>query len=488
MSQAGVAEVLARGHPDRVEMTTVGVDIGSSTSHLMFSRVGLQRLADRLSSRYVVVERTILWTSPILLTPFAEDGLIDAAELSTFVARAYQQAGIEAGGVDSGAVILTGVALRRANARSIAQKLAIDTGKFVCASAGHHLEAVLAAHGSGAVARSRGSGEAIHVDIGGGTTKLAIVSDGTVLATAALAVGGRLVAYDSERRLTRVEAGVEPLLRRMGVPFELGRFLSEDDERRLAGALAGALVDVVAGEPFTAASMGLLLTEAPTRRPRGVITVSGGVAEYMHPRGPPHYGDLGRCLAAAVVEQSDRAGRRLEVLGQPIRATAVGVSQFSVQVSGSTIGADEEVLPVRSVPLVHVGMPDDDALDKDSLAAAIALVVRHRQQGLDGSRLPGLHIRWSGTPSHYRLLATAQAVHRVWQDADRPSPLVVVFDRDVAASFARVMRTLDPPPPAMVVLDGLELEELDYLDIGRLVRPAGVVPVVVKSLLFADGA
>ena len=54
---------------DNVELTTVGIDIGSSTSHLMFARVHLQRLGTALSSRFVVVGRKVLWKSPILLTP-----------------------------------------------------------------------------------------------------------------------------------------------------------------------------------------------------------------------------------------------------------------------------------------------------------------------------------------------------------------------------------------------------------------------------------
>jgi ethanolamine utilization protein EutA (predicted chaperonin) len=34
--------------------------------------------------------------------------------------------------------------------------------------------------------------------------------------------------------------------------------------------------------------------------------------------------------------------------------------------------------------------------------------------------------------------------------------------------------------------DGLELAELHFVDVGEVIRPANVVPVVVKSLIFPE--
>src|SRR6266571_2506911 len=140
---------------DNVELMTVGIDIGSSTSHLMFARVHLQRLGTALSSRFVVVDRKLLWQSPILLTPYLPDYTIDVDELSGFIGGAYAYAGLDPADIDSGAVILTGEAIKRHNARAIADLFSEEAGRFVCASAGHHLECQLSAHGSGAVALSR---------------------------------------------------------------------------------------------------------------------------------------------------------------------------------------------------------------------------------------------------------------------------------------------------------------------------------------------
>src|SRR5262249_54012551 len=172
---------------DNVELTTIGIDIGSSTSHLMFARVHLARLATGLSSRFVVVERKILWQSPILLTPYLPDFTIDTGRLSEFITRCYDAAGLKPANVDTGAVILTGEALKRRNARAIPALFSAESGKFVCASAGHHMECQMAAHGSGAVKLSASRSKTVlNVDIGGGTTKLALIKNGDVLATIAL--------------------------------------------------------------------------------------------------------------------------------------------------------------------------------------------------------------------------------------------------------------------------------------------------------------
>ena len=164
---------------ETVELKTIGIDIGSSTSHLLFAKVILQRQTQGLSSRFVVIGREVMWRSPIMLTPFLADGTIDAHQLGHFIHGAYHQAGFVRADIDSGAVILTGEAIKRTNARAIDELFAGEAGKFVCASAGHKLECTLAAHGSGAVRLSKELDKCLlHVDIGGGTTKLALIDRG----------------------------------------------------------------------------------------------------------------------------------------------------------------------------------------------------------------------------------------------------------------------------------------------------------------------
>ncbi|HEX2230172.1 MAG TPA: ethanolamine ammonia-lyase reactivating factor EutA, partial [Candidatus Binatia bacterium] len=122
---------------EELRLTSVGVDIGSSTSHLVFSRLELTLEG----SRYRVTKREILNESEILLTPYVDDTRIDVEALEAFINQQYKKAKIRREEVDTGALILTGVAVRRRNARAIAELFAEEAGKFVAVSAGDGLEA-----------------------------------------------------------------------------------------------------------------------------------------------------------------------------------------------------------------------------------------------------------------------------------------------------------------------------------------------------------
>ena len=99
----------------------------------------------------------------------------------------------------------------------------------MCASAGHNLEGILAAHGSGAVGLSHERhATLLHVDVGGGTTKLGVLRDGEILSTAAIHVGGRLVAFDAESRITRIEPSALVLAESLGVSLRMGEPLSRN--------------------------------------------------------------------------------------------------------------------------------------------------------------------------------------------------------------------------------------------------------------------
>ena len=274
---------------DNVELTTVGIDIGSSTSHLMFARVHLQRLGTALSSRFVVVGRKMLWQSPILLTPYLPDYTIDVDELAGFIGGCYAYAGIDRDEIDSGAVILTGEAIKRRNARAIADLFSEEAGKFVCASAGHHMECQPPRNGSGAVALSRGHGVTLlNVDIGGGTTKLALIEKGRIIATTAIAVGGRLVVEDPKDGLTRVEPPATEVARRLGIELALGQPLAAADRKRIAERMARLVMGMIDLRQPGELTRRLLVTEAwpaaLANRRIDAMTFSGGVAEYLYKR------------------------------------------------------------------------------------------------------------------------------------------------------------------------------------------------------------
>src|SRR5256714_9373455 len=364
---------------DNVELTTVGIDIGSSTSHLMFARVHLQRLSTALSSRFVVVERNILWQSPILLTPYRADYTIDVDDLGGFVGGCYAYAGIEREAVDSGAVILTGEALKRRTARAIAELFSEEAGRFVCASAGHHMECQLAAHGSGAVALSRGHGATLlNVDIGGGTTKFALIEKGHLAATAAIAVGGRLIVEDPKQGLVRIEEPAREIAKNLGIELALGQTLAPADRERMVARMVRLVMRMTDRRPPDELMRRLLVTDPwPDRLiNKGIdaLTFSGGVAEYLYKRETRGFGDLGADLAHAL---SHALAHRRDLPpvwdpGAGIRATVIGAAQFSVQTSGNTIAISKpDDLPLHNLPVLACGFELGDVVDKNAVAATV---------------------------------------------------------------------------------------------------------------------
>ena len=472
---------------DNLAFTTVGIDIGSSTSHLLFAKVALQRQAQGHSSRFVVIGRDIVWRSPILLTPFRADGLIDAAVLGGFIDRCYSEAGFTKDEVDGGAVILTGEAIKRKNARAIDELFAAQAGKFVCASAGHRLEARLAAHGSGAVALSKDRGICLlHIDIGGGTTKLALIDRGTIVGLAAFAVGGRLIAADARGDWTRVDHSARLVADDLSVNVSPQTLADESVRRRMAQRLAAAAAAIIFDAPLDPLARSLTLTEPlPRKIAPAALTFSGGVAEYIFGQENSEFGDIAKPLAQALArELSARSGLPLIDPGQRIRATVIGASQFTVQVSGKTIYLpDPYVLPVRNVPVVRITM-DSGLPDRDRTAAEISTALGVID--LDKSANVAIGFSWRDDPEHSRLRAAAEAIAGALQPMqERIKLLLLAIDGDIGKTFGRLIHRELNWPGKIICLDGVELHEFDYIDVGELVAPPGVVPVVIKSLLFA---
>jgi ethanolamine utilization protein EutA len=457
----------------------------------MFARVHLQRLSTALSSRFVVVDRKILWQSPILLTPYRPDYTIDVDDLSGFIGGCYAYAGIERDKVDSGAVILTGEALKRKNARAIADLFSDEAGKFVCASAGHQMECQMAAHGSGAVALSRGhNATLLNVDIGGGTTKFALIEKGRILATCAVAVGGRLIV-EGENGLTRVEPPAEEVARELGIELGLGKVLTAADRKRIATRMARVVLGLIDLRQPGELARRLMVTDPwPANLANKAIdamTFSGGVAEYLYKRESRRFGDLGSDLAE---ELRHALAHRRDLPpvwdpGQGIRATVIGAAQFSVQISGNTILiADPDKLPLQNLPVLACNF----ALGDDVDAAAIADAVRaalSRADFAEGESPVALSFPWHGDPSHARLYAVAAGICAALpRTLAEEMPLVLLIDGDVGKSLGRVIRHEIAPSADVIAIDGVQLKEFDYVDIGSVIELTNVVPIIIKSLLF----
>jgi ethanolamine utilization protein EutA len=454
---------------DRISILTVGVDIGSSTSHLVFSRITLERL----DSRYVVVQRETLHESGILLTPYksGEKDDIDAGVLGAFIGRQYEAAGVKPETIDTGALILTGVAARRSNARAIGDLFAREAGRMVAVSAGDSLETIMAAHGSGAVARSRRERATVmNIDIGGGTSKIAICADGKVIAQTAVDAGARLIVSDARGRIERVEAAAhlyDAADLKVGDVLDCAR--ASAFANRMADRLDQAIRGVAAGLQIDA------------------LTVSGGVAEYFYGRENSAFGDLGVALAGAIRRRLEAWGPRIEFPDQGIRATAIGASQYTMQVSGSTIYVSPlSILPLRNVAVIALDFEfDREAIEPGAVSTVIGAALQ-RLDLADGDAPVALFVPWRGPATFSRLDAFCRGVREgMARVLAQGHPLVLAGDGDVGGLIGVHFHEELGLAHSVVSIDSLELREFDYIDIGAMLDLSGAVPVVIKSLLFA---
>ncbi|MFC1962564.1 ethanolamine ammonia-lyase reactivating factor EutA [Chloroflexota bacterium] len=470
-------------NPDLMEIISVGIDIGSSTTHLMFSRLFLQRRGLELSSRFEVVEREVLFCSPVLLTPYRDWDTIDTGALAQFVARSYAEAGVESSQVDTGAVICTGEAVKKKNAEAIVRLFANQGGKFVCATAGPNLEAVLAAHGSGAVVRSRDS-TIMNTDVGGGTCKLAIVKNGSILETAAINVGSRLVAWDTQGRVNRIEEAGAKIARWAGVPLELGKPLSQQNKEVLAEVMAQFLFEFLEGKGLSPLAEELLITPFYRHARDGAqLLFSGGVAEYIYGREIQDYGDLGPHLAESIQRRVPVLGLTLGEPAEGLRATVIGASQNTIQVSSSTIFLPrKDLLPIRDLVVVTPLLEGEEP-DADEVAGAIEKAFV-RFDLLEHRRLVALSVRYPWENSYNALKTLALGVLQTRALWGHQNPLVLVFDTDIGRLVGAILKEDLGLEQEVVAIDEIVVGDFDFIDIGEELGHSQAVPVVVKSLVF----
>ena len=476
------------GGEDRIELHTVGIDVGSATSHLAFCRL----TAERAGGRYVVTARDLLYESRIALTPYSDPLTIDGTALEEFIRTEYVAAGVSPDAIDTGVVILTGMALRKENARTVGELFADETGRFVSLSAGDRLEAVLAAHGSGAVAASFDVGIVLNLDIGGGTTKFTLCDSGVVQGVAAIEIGARLVVRDASGAVVRLEEPGARIAKRCGLDLHLGATIDDDDVDRIVSEMVSVLSAALRGDWGDERLGDLLLTEPPEGWGRpAAIAVSGGVGEFFYGRESRDFGDLGRCLGRAFRDAVAESETTITPTTVGIRATVVGASQYTVQVSGSTIFVlHASALPLRNVPVIAPLL----ALDEDLLPdpSATSQAISDRLSLLELEETPGpiaVVMRWRGSVELERLDAICAGITSgLARHLERGTPLVLVWDDDVAGIVGRHLVVEFGVTSPLVSVDGIELREFDFVDIGEVIGGSGSVPVTIKSLTFPTNA
>ena len=438
------------------KLRSVGLDIGTTTTQMILSELTVENRASSFAVPDMDISgRKILYQSPIHFTPLLSSSRMDGEGIRKIVEAEYRSAGITRQEVDTGAVIITGESSRKENARAVLEALSELAGDFVVATAGPDLESALAARGAGAVAYSAESGKSVlHMDIGGGTSNLALIEDGHITATGCLNVGGRLLKLDETGKITYISPVLEGL-----TDFSPGQTVNESQVFELAQLLAQAL-EMAAGlrprselfeklytkECVIASQCAHWRSDLPDDL---ILSFSGGVADCIETSHPwLAFGDMGPTLGRAIRESRLCKGE-YRLGEQTVRATVIGAGCHSAQLSGSTVFARNVKLPLKNLPVVPWGRQTDT---------------------------PGV-LALEGGGGYAQVKRIAEEVAQGWSQKE----LYLAVEQDMAKALGQMLALKFPDRP-ILCLDRLRLSEGSYLDVGTPVGPA--FPVVIKTLIM----
>jgi ethanolamine utilization protein EutA len=470
---------------NEVELLSVGVDIGSSTSHLVFSKLLLRVDERSLNRRFIIEDRNILYEGRIIDTPLLQDNTVDTTKLTDFFKKEYKRAGINPADVQTGAIIITGESAKKKNAKQIIEKLSHDTGNFVAATAGPNFESMIAAMGSGAKDRSKKYGKTIlSCDIGGGTSNIAISVDGKIVSTACISVGGRLITVDSAEKIGCITEPARIVMNHLDMKYKPGDQILKQDIDKLARVLAQALMEVISGQKISDLAKKLTITNnLEFTDSIDEYMFSGGVAELIY-GGNGNHNDMGQILSEKIKLLTHKLTSPVVEPLNKIRATVIGAGAHSLSISGSSGFMDDKLeFPIMNVPVIKVD------LEHSKLSVShVVSTINESFENFDlkeGEETIALYFKDPIRNSYPEVELFAKSIETALPNSiDKKIPIILIFETDIACSVGNVIRRETELKTNLLTLDELDLREGDWIDIGKPLIGNQVFPVTVKSLVF----
>jgi ethanolamine utilization protein EutA len=475
----------------REELLSVGIDIGTSTTQMIFSKLMIENMASSYTvPRIVIVDKQIIYRSNIYFTPLISEREIDGNKIKELIEAEYKKAGVNKADIDTGAVIITGETAGKENARDVLEKLSGFAGDFVVATAGPDLESIISGKGAGAHVYSKEhSTTVVNMDIGGGTSNLALFKRGNVSDTGCLDIGGRLIKVDPEtKKITYIADKIKKFIQSENIPLEIGMAVEEEDLRPVIKGMVRFLEMSVGLLPQDS-HFGDIVTNKSIQvlEPIENISFSGGVADYIYKEEEEtdyfKYGDIGILLGRAI-KDSDLC-RKIHLIksSETIRATVVGAGTHTTEISGSTITYTSEIFPIKNLPILKLD-EEDERQGKENLKKAL-------QRKLDWFKLEGdlqrvaVAIEGIQNPSFQDIVEYAEGIiEGSAQLLERELPLIIVVENDMAKVLGQTLYGKLEYKKDIVCLDSVKLENGDYIDIGKPIANGSVLPVVIKTLVF----
>lgn len=472
------------------KLLTVGIDLGTSTTQLVLSELTVENFASAFTvPRISISDKKVIYKSDIIFTPLLNQTEIDDTPIKEFVTRQYQKAGINKEDIQMGAVIITGETARKMNSSKVLEALSGYAGDFVVATAGPDLESIIAGKGAGAEKYSeKQKGAVCNIDIGGGTSNLAVFKNGDVVDTACFDIGGRLIKVDPQTmQVTYIAPKIKEIIKELGNGPQEGQLTSQQQLSPIIEVLTQVINNSV-GVGERSRFYDLLVTNHPLRLDQDItsLTFSGGVADCLQetlPADPFRYGDIGLLLGNSIRRSALFKEKEVLTSSETIRATVVGAGSHTAEVSGSTIAYTEQVLPIKNLPILKMAK-DDETLTKEGLAQRITEKLNWYRLEDDAPNV-ALAFKGLGNPSFADVQRYGEAVVEGLADMIlRRQPLIVIVQEDMAKALGHSIHANLPQDYPFVCLDSIHVENGDYIDIGLPVANGQVLPVIVKTLVF----
>jgi ethanolamine utilization protein EutA len=506
---------------DSRNLLSVGVDVGTTTTQIIFSRLNLQDVSRPGQIPLIdITDRKVIYQSPIVFTPLVDSQTIDADRLNEIVRREYAAAGVDPHQVETGAVIITGETAKKKNADEILRALSGLAGEFVVSVAGPNVESLIAGKGAGAAEYSQKNYATVtNVDVGGGSANSATFRTGNLIGAAAMNYGGRIL--EIEHGTGRVRHIAEParhILNDIGLNLAIGDAPSLEELSRFTDRMADMTVELIEGTSSPLAQKIYLTPPVGASGKGSILMFSGGIGHYYYNPIPPHtvsdvtrHDDVGPLLAESLRKHAVLNTYTIVPPAETVRATVLGASTQTVTLSGSTIWAEREILPLKNVPVIRPIFRAPENHRDDSERSRSAVKTDASTTGFDNERLsPPLNAeaisrsiseavrRWdvdlATDPFAVALeldrsldyesltqLATGLRDFANTMPGDRP--LIAIIERDYAQALGQTVKGLAPSRP-LLVIDQVGLSEGDYIDIGTPLMDGRVVPLSVKTLIF----
>lgn len=468
-------------------LLTVGIDLGTSTTQLVLSELTVENFASAFTvPRISISDKKVIYRSDIIFTPLLNQSEIDAEPIKAFVAEQYRQAGIHKQDIQMGAVIITGETARKSNANNVLRALSGYAGDFVVATAGPDLESIIAGKGAGAQTYSETKRKpVVNLDIGGGTTNLAVFKDGEVNDTACFDIGGRLIKLDQQQKITYIAPKIQEIINKKGLTLHLGDQATEQNLLPIISELVAVLENSI-GLGTQSPFYQLLVTNHPLRKGEElpIVTFSGGVADCLNTTSTNlfKYGDIGLLLGKYLRKSLIFSEKEVLESAETIRATVVGAGSHTAEISGSTIAYREQILPVKNIPILKLAQ-EDETLTVTELGKRI-------QEKLNWHRIEetpqiALAIRGMSNPTFADIQRYGQGiVEGLASLVAEQIPIIVMVDEDMAKALGHALSAHLPKDYPFICLDSVKVENGDYVDIGLPVAEGAVLPVIVKTLVF----